>query len=103
MEYDILDESSVAPDKRMQVLAQAASALDHAVNGIGRMGPSDLAMIQAPLDQLIQITKRLSWIEKTSDPDWKPFDPNSPENKAWLRNKKDSTKKSTKEAPDGKS
>jgi hypothetical protein len=89
---DILEDISVSPEKRMQFLSQTATALGHAIAGAGRAGPAGISTIQILTEQLVQIVKRISWIEKTADPDWKPFDPTSAEGKAWLKNKKASTK-----------
>lgn len=46
-------------------------ALGRAIQGIG-CNPNAIVMARELADQLLLVCKRLTWVEKTSDPEYKP-------------------------------
>lgn len=71
--------------QRLLILSRTVAALGETVKGLTPIGPTSLVLAKEVVDQIILITKRITWIEKSSDPDYKPLDPESPKGKLYLK------------------
>jgi hypothetical protein len=62
--------------QRLIALAKGVDGLGHAIAGVGNLRKAGAAMEQEVKDLISQqlwMAKRLSWVERQADPDWKPW------------------------------
>ncbi len=71
MTTDILEDDGLEP--RLNALKDAAKALGMAIRGVGP-NPALVANSKELCDELLMVCKRISWVEKTADPTWKPYE-----------------------------
>lgn len=67
-----IDDQFMSAKDRIDSLSRNAVALGQAINGVGRLGPAAFSIVNSLSEQLMMISKRISWIEKTADTDWTP-------------------------------
>jgi hypothetical protein len=82
---DDLDDTAEIKDigARLTSLGNLAVGLGSAIQGLCSAGNTIAA--KDFVEQLSFVAKRLSWLEKQTDPTWRPFDPSKPDRRGRVR------------------
>jgi hypothetical protein len=72
-QHNIKDDPNL--DGRLKALSDTAIGLGRAIQGLGASNTTYLLIVKELSDQLLLIAKRVSWLEKSTDPNWEPYDP----------------------------
>lgn len=76
----------IASEIRLRSLIAMSRILSDTIRGCGMFGEPGVEMAKPIIAQLESITKRITWIEKTGDPSYTPFDAEA--KKKFLHSKK---------------
>jgi len=83
-------KTEIPAQQRLVALTRTARILSDTIRGLS-IGEGNAEAAQPLIDQLVAVTKRITWIEKSNDPDYKPLDPQDPRR---IRNGRKFAKKS---------